>query len=41
MDLLRNCGLLRTDAVIQQIKDRNYTQALEGDAGEILLVGIN
>ncbi len=26
---------------IQQIKDRNYTQALEGYAGEILLVGVN
>ena len=26
---------------IQQIKDRHYTQALEGYAGEILLVGIN
>lgn len=29
------------DAAIQQIKDRNYTQALEGYTGEILLVGIN
>ncbi|MDE6608821.1 MAG: ATP-binding protein [Lachnospiraceae bacterium] len=28
-------------AAIQQIKDRHYTQALEGYAGEILLVGIN
>lgn len=28
-------------AAIQQIKDRRYTQALEGYAGEILLVGIN
>lgn len=28
-------------AAIQQIKDRNYTQALEGYAGEILTVGIN
>ena len=28
-------------AAIQQIKDRNYTQALEGYAGEILLAGIN
>ena len=28
-------------AAIQQIKDRNYTQALEGYVGEILLVGIN
>ena len=26
---------------IQQIKDRKYTQALEGYAGEILAVGIN
>ena len=26
---------------IQQIKDRQYTQALEGYAGEILAVGIN
>lgn len=29
------------NAAIQQIKDRHYTQALEGYAGEILLVGIN
>lgn len=28
-------------AAIQQIKDRHYTQALEGYVGEILLVGIN
>ena len=28
-------------SAIQQIKDRHYTQALEGYAGEILLVGIN
>ncbi len=28
-------------AAIQQIKDRQYTQALEGYTGEILLVGIN
>lgn len=28
-------------AAIQQIKDRNYTQALEGYTGEILLVGMN
>lgn len=28
-------------AAIQQIKDRNYIQALEGYHGEILLVGIN
>ncbi len=29
------------DTAIHQIKDRQYTQALEGYAGEILLVGIN
>lgn len=29
------------DTAIQQIKDRNYTQALQGYAGEILLVGVN
>lgn len=29
------------DTALQQIKDRNYTQALEGYSGEILLVGIN
>mgnify|MGYP002509709205 CR=1 FL=1 len=29
------------NAAIQQIKDRHYIQALEGYAGEILLVGIN
>ncbi len=29
------------DAAIRQIKDRCYTQALEGYTGEILLVGIN
>lgn len=29
------------DAAIQQIKNRKYTQALEGYTGEILLVGIN
>lgn len=29
------------NAAIQQIKDRHYTQALEGYVGEILLVGIN
>lgn len=29
------------DTAVQQIKDRRYTQALEGYAGEILLVGIN
>lgn len=28
-------------AAIQQIKDRQYTQALEDYAGELLLVGIN
>lgn len=28
-------------AAIQQIKDRNYTQALEGYSGEIFLVGVN
>ena len=28
-------------AAIQQIKNRQYTQALEGYAGEILLVGVN
>lgn len=28
------------NAAIQQIKDRYYTQALEGYAGEILMVGI-
>lgn len=29
------------DTALQQIKDRNYVQSLEGFAGEILLVGIN
>lgn len=29
------------EAAIRQIKDRQYTQALAGYAGEILLVGIN
>lgn len=29
------------DTAIQQIKNRHYTQALEGYTGEILLVGIN
>lgn len=29
------------DTAIEQIKDRKYTQALEGYTGEILLVGIN
>lgn len=28
-------------AAIQQIKERYYTQALEGYVGEILIVGIN
>lgn len=28
-------------SAIQQIKERRYTQALEGYVGEILLVGIN
>ncbi len=31
----------KVSAAIQQIKDRHYTQALEGYTGEILLVGIN
>ena len=29
------------DSAIQQIKDRQYTQALESYTGEILLVGVN
>ncbi len=29
------------ETALQQIKDRGYTQALEGYAGEILLVGIS
>jgi len=29
------------DTAIQQIKDRHYTQALEGYSGEILLAGVN
>ncbi len=29
------------NAAIQQIKERHYTQAFEGYAGEILAVGIN
>lgn len=29
------------ETALQQIKDRHYTQALEGYSGEILLVGIN
>ena len=29
------------DSAIQQIKDRQYMQALEGYSGEILLVGVN
>lgn len=28
-------------AAVQQIRDRNYTQAFEDYTGEILLVGIN
>ena len=28
-------------AAIRQIKDRRYTQALEGYSGEVLLVGVN
>ena len=28
-------------AAIGQIKDRHYTQALEGYSGDILLVGVN
>ncbi len=28
-------------AAIQQIKDRQYTQALEGYTGELIMVGIN
>ena len=28
-------------AAIQQIEDRQYTQALEGYTGELLLIGIN
>lgn len=28
-------------SALQQIKDRQYTQALEGYSGELLLVGIN
>lgn len=34
-------GLDRAHTAIQQIKDRQYTQALEGYVGEILAVGIN
>lgn len=34
-------GLNRAHTAIQQIKDRQYTQAFEGYAGEILAVGIN
>lgn len=30
-----------SDSALQQIKDRHYTQALEGYTGEILLVGIS
>ncbi len=29
------------DTAIRQIRDRQYTQALEGYTGEILLVGIS
>ncbi|MDE6517124.1 MAG: PD-(D/E)XK nuclease domain-containing protein, partial [Acetatifactor sp.] len=29
------------DAALRQIKDRKYTQALEGYSGEVLLVGVN
>ncbi len=29
------------DAALQQIRDRHYTQSLEGYTGEILLVGIS
>lgn len=29
------------DTALKQIKDRRYTQALEGYAGEVLLVGVN
>ena len=29
------------ETALQQIKDRHYTQALEGYTGEILLVGIS
>ena len=29
------------DAAIRQIKERHYTQALEGYSGDILLVGVN
>ena len=29
------------DTALMQIKDRRYTQALEGHAGEVLLVGVN
>lgn len=29
------------DTALKQIKDRGYTQALEGYAGEVLLVGVN
>ena len=36
---LKNDKSART--AIQQIKDRQYTQALEGYSGEILLVGVN
>ncbi|MCI9583709.1 MAG: hypothetical protein HFG46_08540 [Clostridium sp.] len=29
------------DAAIRQIKERHYTQALEGYTGDILLIGVN
>lgn len=29
------------ESAIEQIKERRYTQALEGYSGEILLVGVN
>ena len=32
---------MTVNAAIQQIRDRHYTQALEGYTGEILAVGIN
>ncbi len=39
--IIRNNYDKSANAAIQQIKDRHYTQALEGYVGEILLVGIN
>ena len=38
--IIRNNYDKSANAAIQQIKDRHYTQALEGDVGEIVLVGI-